>query len=95
MKKNKFNILRLIKIIAIELLILALANPIINKIVYNSRMEMGSWSIFAPLPIFTEQHINSLMVGIGFNLLYLVIDVIIILGVGLLVNYIYSKKVNT
>jgi hypothetical protein len=87
------DIKKFIKIIGIEILILTVLNPIINKyFVYSTRMSAGSWGIFAPLPLYEKIYSNSQFLRIGFNFPYLVIDLAIIIGIGFLFTFLKFKR---
>lgn len=83
MNYKKFGI-----VIVIELLILLVMSPIIsNYFIFSTRMEAGSWGIFAPFLAYEKVYSNSQFLSEGFNYINLIIDVLIVLVIALIFSW--------
>lgn len=84
------KIKRFLIALGVEIGLLAVLNPFINKLVFSTRMNAGSWGLFAPLVFFSERYSNSILIAKGFNFLNLFIDITIIFLIALIFSL--SKK---
>jgi len=81
------------KILGIEIIIIIAANFILNKFIfYNTFMSIGSWGIYAPLPFFEKLYSNGNFLSSNFNLMYLLIDIIVLTGIAILLSFVKSRK---
>jgi hypothetical protein len=89
---TKFNYLKFIATVIVQLFIFLIASKITSYFMYNTRMEAGSHLLLAPFIFFKEVYSNSQLVESSFSIPLLILNLVIIILIAIVFTKLTDKK---